>query len=365
MKQNVVISNQINDTLSEAIAASPYDKIFLLTDTVTEQLCWPLVEQVKALSSAPHIVIGATDTHKTLDTLAGVWKQLGDGGGTRHSLLVNLGGGMVTDLGGFAASTFKRGIRYINVPTTLLSMVDASVGGKTGINFNGLKNEIGVFNAAATVILDTEFLRTLDAENICSGYAEMLKHGLISTPEHLQELLAWPLEHADKLQKGELRALGAMVGRSVAVKERIVEQDPHEMGIRKALNLGHTVGHAFEAFSLRKAEESVGTPQAHQPILHGYAVAYGLVCELYLSCRKIGFPVDLMRQCVTFIKENYGILPITCDDYPELYAYMQHDKKNTAGTINFTLLGGVGDIHINQTATQEEIYEMLDFFREG
>lgn len=365
MKQDVIISTQIQKTLAEAIARCPYDRIFLLTDTVTEQLCWPLVAQVEPLKEARHIVIGATDTHKTLETLASVWKQLGDGGGTRHSLLVNLGGGMVTDLGGFAASTFKRGIRYINVPTTLLSMVDASVGGKTGINFNGLKNEIGVFNAAETVILDTEFLRTLDSENICSGYAEMLKHGLISTREHLDELLAWPLDRADRLTDGELHALGQLVGRSVAVKEDIVEQDPCEKGIRKALNLGHTVGHAFEALSLKRALETEGTPQAHRPILHGYAVAYGLVCELYLACVKTGFPADVMRLCVAFVKENYGTLPVTCDDYPTLYAYMQHDKKNTAGVINFTLLGGVGDIRIDQTATKEEIFEMLDFFRDG
>ena len=255
---------------------------------------------------------------------------------------------MVTDLGGFAASTFKRGIKYINIPTTLLSMVDASVGGKTGVNFNGLKNEIGVFNAADTVILDTEFLKTLDAENICSGYAEMLKHGLISNQEILSELLNFDLQQPDLLH------LGQMVGTSVAVKERIVEEDPFEQGIRKALNLGHTIGHAFESFALTR-----------RPVLHGYAVAWGLIPELYLSCVKTGFPTAIMRQCVSFIKENYGTFSITCDDYPTLFELMTHDKKNTAGTINFTLLANVGDIRINQTATKELIYESLDFFREG
>ena len=294
------------------------------------------------------ITIGSTDTHKTLDTLAHVWTELGNGGGTRHSLLINLGGGMVTDLGGFAASTFKRGIQYINIPTTLLSMVDASVGGKTGIDFNGLKNEIGVFNQPQTVIIDTEFLRTLDTENILSGYAEMLKHGLISTPENYAELLNFDLYNID------YKHLANMVGTSVAIKERIVQEDPLEHGIRKALNLGHTAGHAFESWALSR-----------KPVLHGYAVAWGLVCELYLSCIKTGFPTAIMRQTVRFIKENYGTLPITCDDYPELYQLMTHDKKNTAGTINFTLLGGIGDIRINQTATKDEIYEMLDFYREG
>ena len=255
---------------------------------------------------------------------------------------------MVTDLGGFAASTFKRGINYINIPTTLLSMVDASVGGKTGINFRGLKNEIGVFNNAATVILDTQFLKTLDAENICSGYAEMLKHGLISNEQMWAELMNFDLEQPD------LKLLSRMVADSVAVKERIVTEDPTEQGIRKALNLGHTVGPAFESFALK-----------HQPVLHGYAVAWGLICELYLSCMKTGFPTDKMHQTVRFIKEHYGMMTITCDDYPTLLELMTHDKKNVAGIINFTLLGGIGDIRINQTATKDEIYEALDFYRES
>ena len=292
-------------------------------------------------------MIGATDTHKTLESLAHVWEELGNGGGTRHTLLINIGGGMVTDLGGFAASTFKRGINYINIPTTLLSMVDASVGGKTGINFRGLKNEIGVFNNAASVILDTRFLRTLDHANILSGYAEMLKHGLISDEQMWAELMNYDVEAPD------FGLLQRMVADSVAVKQRIVTEDPTEQGIRKALNLGHTAGHAFESFALR-----------HTPILHGYAVAYGLVCELYLSAVKTGFPTDMMHQTVSFIKAHYGKMTITCDDYPTLLELMTHDKKNTAGIINFTLLGGIGDIRINQTATQEEIYEALDFYRE-
>ena len=175
----VVISNNIKEAVTEAVEKVAHDKVFLLTDETTEQLCKPLMQDVPCMNEATSIVIGATDTNKNLDTLAQVWTGLSNGGGSRHSLMVNLGGGMVTDLGGFAASTFKRGIPYINIPTTLLSMVDASVGGKTGINFNGLKNEIGVFRAPETVIIDTEFLRTLDHENILSGYAEMLKHGLI------------------------------------------------------------------------------------------------------------------------------------------------------------------------------------------
>ena len=347
-RQKVVIAEHLDESLTEAVEACEHDRVFILADETTERCCLPVVEEFDVLRDARRIIIGATDTHKTLQSLAHVWEELGNGGATRHTLLINIGGGMVTDLGGFAASTFKRGINYINIPTTLLSMVDASVGGKTGINFNGLKNEIGVFNNASTVILDTQFLKTLDAENICSGYAEMLKHGLISNEQMWAELLRFDLEHPD------LQQLRRMVADSVAVKERIVTEDPTEKGIRKALNLGHTVGHAFESLALTR-----------KPVLHGYAVAWGLICELYLSTLKTGFPTDKMRQTVTFIKEHYGKMPVTCDDYPTLLELMTHDKKNVAGTINFTLLGGIGDIRINQTATKEEICEALDFYREG
>ena len=179
-KQEVIISKNLKQDIEEAIMRCPHDRLFVLTDTTTLRLCWPLVSNFPCFERAEMITIGDTDENKTLDSLSHVWTALQQGSATRHSLLVNLGGGMVTDLGGFAASTFKRGIAYINIPTTLLSQVDASVGGKTGINFGGLKNEIGVFNCAASVILSSEFLRSLDMKNLLSGYAEMLKHGLIS-----------------------------------------------------------------------------------------------------------------------------------------------------------------------------------------
>lgn len=356
--QQVEIAENLETSLDKAIAGCEHDRLFILTDHTTRELCWPVVSGFPCLQGAEVISIGATDTHKTLDSLTHVWEELGRMGGTRHTLLINIGGGMVTDLGGFAASTFKRGINYINIPTTLLAMVDASVGGKTGINFRGLKNEIGVFNNAATVILSTQFLRTLDRENILSGYAEMLKHGLISNEPMWAELMNFNLG-AEPL---DLATLQRMLADSVAVKQRIVTEDPLEHGIRKALNLGHTVGHAFESFALSRMRtvHSILPPQ-----LHGYFVAFGLVCELYLSTVKTGFPTDKMRQTVSFIREHYGRMPITCDDYPTLFELMTHDKKNTAGSINFTLLGDIGDIRINQTATKEEIYEALDFYREG
>lgn len=352
-QQKVVISHNLEQSLSQALAECTFDRLFVLVDETTERCCLPtLSSAIRHLPSDIGIItIGATDQHKTLDTVSHVWSELQRMGATRHSLMINLGGGMVTDLGGFAASTFKRGIHYINIPTTLLSMVDASVGGKTGINFGGLKNEIGVFNNADCVILDTTFLKTLDQENILSGYAEMLKHGLIDSEAHWAEILGnlEDLECLDNLER-----LATLVERSVAVKQRIVTEDPTERGLRKALNLGHTAGHAFESLALERT-----------PILHGYAVAYGLVVELYLSCVKTGFPTDKMRQTVQFIKEHYGRMAITCDDYPHLLELMHHDKKNEGSAINFTLLAGIGDLRINQTATEEEIKEALDFYREN
>jgi len=306
-----------------------------------------VIAHMACMQGAQPISIPTGDQNKTLESVVHVWSELQQHGATRHSLMVSLGGGMVTDLGGFAASTFKRGLQLINIPTTLLAMVDASVGGKTGFNFGGLKNEVGVFRNASSVLLDTQFLQTMDQENILSGYAEMLKHGLISNERIWAELL-----NEDLNIKTE--AFKRMLAESVAVKQRIVDEDPTEKGLRKALNLGHTAGHAFESLALTRT-----------PILHGYAVAYGLVVELYLSCIKTGFPVDKMRQTVRFINEHYGRMTISCKDYPQLLELMTHDKKNSGDGINFTLLGNIGDLRINQIATQQEIEEALDFYREG
>ena len=347
-KQKVIICQNLNEDLDTAIQNCTHDKLFILVDKHTRELCLPLISGFDCLKNAHIITIDPEDIHKNLETLAYVWKELGDQGATRHSLMINLGGGMVTDLGGFAASTFKRGFQYINIPTTLLAMVDASVGGKTGINFNGLKNEIGVFSPAEYVLIDTEFLKSLDSHNLLSGYAEMLKHGIISTTEHWAELLNFDLNQID------YKALQKLVAHSVSIKEDIVEKDPLEKNIRKALNLGHTVGHAFESLALEN----------NRPVLHGYAVAWGIICELYFSFIKVGFPKDKLRQTIQFIKENYGVLTFDCKQYDRLYEFMTHDKKNSAGIINFTLMGEIGDIRINQSANKEEILEILDFYRE-
>ena len=349
-KQKIILSDNITEALESAIAALEHDKLFMLTDETTLRLCAPVVQSIA--DRCGMITIPAGDTNKGLESMSHVWGELQRMGATRHSLMINLGGGMVTDLGGFAASTFKRGINFINIPTTLLSMVDASVGGKTGINFNGLKNEIGTFCNANFVLLCTDFLTTLDSANLLSGYAEMLKHGLISNIDMLAGLLNFDVCHIqDKEQRLQL---SRMISDSVEVKKNIVEQDPKENGIRKALNLGHTFGHAFESWSLKRT-----------PVLHGYAVAWGLVCELYLSHVITGFPIDTMRQTVDYIRNHYGIPPVTCDDYHELIDLMRHDKKNRGESINFTLLAEVGDIRLDQHATLDIIKEAIDFLREG
>lgn len=348
MEQEVIITNNATEELENIISESKNDKFFILTDSNTNKNCLNMLHCSEPIANAHIITIKADDTNKNIESTEHVWKELSDNECTRHSCLINIGGGMVTDLGGFAASTFKRGIDFINIPTTLLSMVDASVGGKTGINFNGLKNEIGVFNDAKAVIIDTAFLKTLDQHNICSGYAEMLKHSL------LKDYKMWVQHINFNLYSLDFDPLLNMIKESVEVKERIVSEDPHESGIRKALNLGHTAGHAFESYAMH----------TNRPILHGYAVAYGIICELYLSHALQGFPLDKMRQTVNFIKENYGRMNITCDDYESLYSLMKHDKKNTGNEINFTLLKDVGDIKINQTVSKELILESLDFYRE-
>lgn len=348
MERRIIIPKHLESELAVAISECEHDQVFVLTDETTRKTCWTVLSGFLTMRKAHLITIQPTDSNKTLDSVVEVWKALQEGGATRHSLLINLGGGMVTDLGGFAAATFKRGINFINIPTTLLAMVDASVGGKTGFNFGGLKNEIGVFKDASRIILYTEWLNTLDEKNIRSGYAEMLKHGLLADETMWSELVNYDLAQPD------LKVLASMLASSIAVKERIVKQDPHEKGLRKALNLGHTFGHALEEWSLQ-----------HQPMLHGYAVAYGLACELYLSAMQKGFPTDTLRQTMAYIRTYYGAPSITCDDYPKLIALMHHDKKNRGNEINVTLLSDIGGIHIDQSISEKEAEEALDFLREG
>lgn len=349
MAQQLLFTADISATLDQVLEGYAYDRLFLLTDENTRRSCLPLLSASTKLATADLICIEPDDTHKTLQSLASVWQALSDRHATRRSVMINLGGGMVTDLGGFAAATFKRGIRYFNLPTTLLGAVDAAVGGKTGINFNGLKNEVGAFSPAEAVLVTTAFFASLSREHLLSGFAEMLKHGLISSLAVYEPLFSLDLTRPDSPE------MLARLEESIAVKRRVVEEDPFEKGLRKSLNLGHTIGHAFESLSHHR----------HQPVQHGYAVAWGLVGELILSHRRLGFPLDTLRRFASYVREHYGTFVITCDDYDYLCERMTHDKKNAASdAINFTLLSDVGQVVINQTATRDEITLALDLYRD-
>ena len=345
----IIFCNHIASELSSYLSSNRHDKIFVLTDTCTREKCFPLLEAAFSGLDMVHVTIKAGDTNKDIHQVMTIWDVLSGCGASRSSILINVGGGMVTDLGGFAGATFKRGLHTLNIPTTLMASVDAAAGGKTGINFNGLKNEIGSFYHPDCVMIDCVFLKSLDRDNLLSGYAEMLKHGLLSDKQSFYNILSFDIEHPD------FEKLIDLVSDSVGIKERFVEKDPKETGIRKALNLGHTVGHALESLSFAR----------NNPVLHGHAVAAGLISELYLSYKVCSLPVELLRHATNFVKTHYPPVIFKCDEYETIHELMKHDKKNEGGHINFTLLGDIGDIHINQEINRELILESLDFYREN
>ncbi len=343
-----IFSKDIELDLTSCINKIAADKVFILTDDNTQQHCLPKIKSIVESCCADVITISSGDDNKNLTSLAQVWEYLTKNNASRKSLLINIGGGMITDLGGFAASTFKRGIRYINIPTTLLSVVDAATGGKTGINFCGLKNEIGIINPAEFVLINVDFFETLDENNLLSGFAEMIKHALISNNKNWKNILRFDLESFN------LNELKSLLKDSLQVKEDIVAKDPKEENLRKALNFGHTFGHAFESLSYEQ----------QKPALHGFAVAWGMLCELYLSHAKLSFPKEILLTYRQILKDFYGFYTINCKDYERIFELMTHDKKNESSKINFTLLSNIGEIKINQTATKDEIFEVLDFYRE-
>lgn len=344
---NIIFTQQIETELEKIVRNYPAGKVFLLTEEIPAKLCLPLIQSLVDRYQIRSLAISGGETHKSIRSVELVWEMLSKYGADRKSLLINIGGGMLTDLGGFAASTFKRGMAFVNIPTTLLAQVDASLGGKTGINFFGLKNEIGVFNEPDAVIIDTNFLKTIDHENFLSGYAEMLKHGLIKNPAHWDELMQYDLQNID------YEALQEIISHSVEVKKWHVDNDLTEKNIRKALNFGHTVGHAFESYALHEG----------RPILHGYAVVYGMIVELYLSAKVCGFDAALLDSISKWLLEKYGKFEIAAADYDALYELMTHDKKNEGSRINFTLISKIGQVEINQDCPKTLILEALDYYQ--
>ncbi len=344
---SISVTYDLEKELGHIISGYPEDKVFIVTDKNCNRFCLPLITETPSLKDIRKVIIPAGEENKNLDSVEKIWLFLSKNGADRKSLVINIGGGMVTDLGSFAASTFKRGLDFINIPTTLLAQVDASVGGKTGFNFNGLKNEIGVINQPKTVLIDTRFLKTLDHKNFISGYAEMIKHGLIHSSGHLSEVRNFNLE------KPDYQELAAIIARSVKIKDHFVFEDPNEKNIRKALNFGHTIGHAFESFFL----------QSFEPLLHGYAVAYGMIAELYLSYKVCNFPFKLLNDLSGWLISVYGKADIYESEYADLYDLLTHDKKNEGKRINFTLIPAVGEVLINQDCSRELVFEALDYYR--
>lgn len=341
-----MITEDLDLALREATARYDAGQLYVLTDTNTSRCCLPELRRTFSVPDGHILCLPAGEEAKSLATVERIWDFLIDNGATRSSLLLILGGGVLTDMGGFAASTFKRGIPYVNIPTTILAAVDAATGGKTGFDYRGLKNEIGLFCTPERTIVYPRYMRTLPHDQFLSGYAEMLKHALIASPLELAQILAFDTADID------WERLSALLARSIDIKNYIVELDPHETGVRKALNFGHTVGHALESLSF-------GTDR---PLLHGYAVMYGMVAELWLSVLKLGFPKETLSKVVQRMNDDYGRPLCACKDYERLFALMQHDKKNLSpDKVSFTLLRTVGNYRLDQYASKEEIFEALDF----
>lgn len=314
---------QLNLHLSEG----DYSKIFILVDSNTHQYCLPkLMGNLTTNILIEIIEIEAGEQFKTIDTCVGVWNALSELGADRKSLIINLGGGVVTDLGGFVACTFKRGITYINIPTSLLAMVDASVGGKTGVDLGALKNQIGVINTGEMVLIDTAFLDTLPQNELKSGLAEMLKHGLIYDRTYWNQFT--------DLSKLTLNDLDALIYESVKIKQTIVTKDPLEIGMRKHLNFGHTLGHAIESYFLSNPNKD--------HLLHGEAIAIGMILECYISAELLQFSKDDLKQITSVINSIYSHVTINTSDYDAIIELLKYDKKNTHGNINFVLLEAIG-----------------------
>lgn len=338
-------AQEIDKTISEL---DP-DRVLIITDSNVEGLVIPLLKDSEVIDKSPRNIITPGEEHKDLETVNRIWEDLEGIGATRRSVVLNIGGGMVTDLGGFAASTFKRGLRTVNFPTTLLGAVDAATGGKTGINFKGLKNEIGTFHNPSKVIISTSPFRLLPKEEILSGYAEMIKTALISDKKFYTRLLDFDETIANSSE------LGKSVEKCIIIKEDIVEQDPREKGLRKVLNFGHTAGHAFESHRLEKGN----------PVTHGKAVAHGILVALILSHIKLGFSSMEIAFYCDFLKNHFGHALIKCDEINGVVEKMKSDKKNlTYGQPSFTLLREIGYPEIDCHASQSEIKESLDIYRD-
>ncbi len=330
--------------LSSFLKERKYSRHFVLADENTEKYCLPLLLENVPGINFELIRIDAGEIHKHIGTCQVIWSGLMAGKADRKSLLLNLGGGVIGDMGGFCASTFKRGMDFVQLPTTLLSQVDASIGGKLGVDFQQVKNSIGVFHNPQAVFINPDFIKTLSFEETRSGFAEIIKHGLIADAEEWRKIM----------EVTDLKSVNwtDFIIPSLYVKQRIVEQDPFEKGLRKALNFGHTIGHAVEGYAL-------GTDK---PLLHGEAIAVGMIAESYLSHKHAGLPADTLEQITGFLLNTYDLYAFDKSLFSVFLELMEQDKKNENGLINFSLIPSAGKVLVNQTCNKQEIVESLDYF---
>jgi len=342
LEQYAIQFGSASAILNAFIKDRDYSKVFLLADENTHRHCLP---RLKLDSDYSLIFIESGERNKNLHSCAEIWEQLMEEGADRNSLLLNLGGGVIGDMGGFAASTYKRGIDFVQIPTTLLAMVDASVGGKLGIDFNSIKNAVGLFCNPQLVVIDDDFLDTLDPRELRSGMAEVFKHGMISEQ--------W-LSANEMLDMNADEFSDDIIFPSVQVKKQIVEKDPFEKGLRKALNFGHTIGHALESLSLQEDDE---------PALHGEAVAAGMIAELYLSEKKCGFPAKTSEHLQKYLAGIFPSLAHLADREDELIDIIRNDKKNNAGNIQMALLENVGKHRLTEQTSEAEIRAALQHYR--
>lgn len=334
--------------LQDVLVRENYSSLFIITDNNTSQHCLPnFLSQVVTELPIEIIEIEAGESNKSIETCIEVWHALTELGADRKSIIINVGGGVVTDLGGFAASTFKRGMDFINVPTSLLAMVDASVGGKTGVDLGALKNQVGVINNPKGVLIDVNFLETLPANEMRSGLAEMLKHGLIADADYWKQFTDLSELTTDDLE--------SLIYQSVIIKKNIVEQDPTEKGIRKALNFGHTIGHAIESYFLEKADTT--------SLLHGEAVAIGMIIEAFFSLKKNLITPQEYLEIKTVISGIFDKVEFTTEDISNIIKLLVHDKKNVSGEVQFVLLDGTGKTVINQTVENPLIISGFDNYQ--
>ncbi len=336
---NVFVGADSLTQLSELLIEKSYTKVFVLVDNHTKKHCLPLLKPF--LAQFYLIEIKAGEIHKNIQTAQFIWQQLQDNNADRTSLLINLGGGVICDMGGFAAATFKRGIDFIHIPTSLLAMVDASIGGKLGIDFNGIKNEIGLFKHPHLIAVDAVFLKTLPNVELMSGFAELVKHGLVANKKMWHELQTLENVTPESIQK--------YIYQSIKIKVKIVRKDPTEKGIRKALNFGHTIGHAIESASILKS---------NKPILHGHAIALGMIVESWLSCQLNYLAPKDCIQIENYIRKHFDI-PGFDFDINDLIQLMGHDKKNENGKIQFSLIHKIGSPKLKINCEQELIQQAL------